>query len=156
MDQLIQDSVIRIQTGAAWAQPDCVYRQKSPREVRKSGWSPVEALKWKKGCILNQQGKWESRRAFVLAPWEARIPCVIEDAEVAGASHDKIEVESLLQRLLSHSTPTVSQEQTILFFTDGSGYEDQVEAVHFAFVSDALHADRTESLLVQIQGGRIR
>ena len=58
---------------------------------------------------------WESRKAFVLAPWEARILCVIENAEVARASHDKI--EAALDR-----TPTV------LFFTDGSGYEGQVGA----------------------------
>ena len=65
---------------------------------------------------------WETRKAFVLAPWEARIPCVIDqDAEVARALHDKIEKESLQQAALDR-TPTV------LFFTDGSGYEGQVGA----------------------------
>jgi ribonuclease HI len=117
MDQIIQETAIRIQTGAAWAQPDslrCVPR--SSQERKKGGWSPLEALRWKKDGILSQQGTWESRKAFVLAPWEARIPCVIDrDTEVARASHD--EIEAALDR-----TPTV------LFFTDGSGYEGQVGA----------------------------
>jgi hypothetical protein len=129
MDQIIQETAIRIQTGAEWAQPDCLRRrqQRSPQEIRKGGWGPLEALRWKKDGILGPKGSvWESRKAFVLAPWEARIPCVIDqDAEAARASHD--EIESLQQAALDR-TPTVSQDQTILFFTDGSGYEGQVGA----------------------------
>jgi ribonuclease HI len=128
MDQIIQETAIRIQTGAVWAQPECLRRQRSPGEVKKGGWGPLEALRWRKDGVLNQQGTWESRKAFVLAPWEARIPCVIDqDAEVARASHDKIEKESLRQAALDR-TPTVSQDRTILFFTDGSGYEGMVGA----------------------------
>ena len=94
-------------------------RQRSPYEIRKGGWSPLEALRWKKDGILDPKGcVWESRRAFALAPWEARIPCVIDqDAEAARASHDKVIQQAALDR-----TPTV------LFFTDGSGYEGQVGA----------------------------
>ncbi|OKP10281.1 hypothetical protein PENSUB_4301 [Penicillium subrubescens] len=131
MDQLIQESAIRIQTGAVWARPGCLHRQRSPQEIKEGGWSPLEALRWKKGGILNQQGIWESRKAFVLAPWEARIKCIIDqDAEAARASHDKIEMECLFQQALSDCTPTVIQDRprTILFFTDGSGYEGQVGA----------------------------
>jgi hypothetical protein len=54
---------------------------------------------------MGQQGTWESRKAFVLAPWEARILCVIEDAEVARASYDKIETASLFQQALSNYRP---------------------------------------------------
>ena len=117
IDQIIQETAIRIQTGTTWAQPECLRRQRSLQEIRKGGWSPLEALRWKKDGILDPKGSvWETRKAFVLAPWEARIPCVIDqDAEVARASHDKI--EAALDR-----TPTV------LFFTDGSGYEGQVGA----------------------------
>jgi hypothetical protein len=128
MVQIIQETAIRIQTGAMWAQPECLRRQRSPQEIKKGGWSPLEAIRWRKDGILNQQGTWESRKAFVLAPWEARIPCVIDqDAEAARASHDKIEKESLRQAALDR-TPTVSQGRTILFFTDGSGYEGMVGA----------------------------
>jgi hypothetical protein len=131
MDQIIQETAIRIQTGGAWAQPECLRRQRSPQEIRKGGWSPLEALRWKNGSVLSQQGTWESRKAFMLAPWEARIPCVIDqDAEATRASHDKIETESLFQQALSDCTPTVTQDRprTILFFTDGSGYEGMVGA----------------------------
>ncbi|OKP12958.1 hypothetical protein PENSUB_1340 [Penicillium subrubescens] len=98
-------SAIRIQTGAAWAQLKCLRRQHSLQETRKGGWSPLGALRWKKDGIMGQQGTWESRKAFVLAPWEARILCVIEDAEVARASYDKIETESLFQQALSNDRP---------------------------------------------------
>ncbi|OKP06605.1 hypothetical protein PENSUB_6226 [Penicillium subrubescens] len=124
MDQIIQETAIRIQTGAAWAQPDSLCcAPRSSQERKKGGWSPLEALRWKKDGILDPKGSvWESRKAFVLAPWEARILCIIEhDAEAARASHDKIEKESLQQAALDR-TPTV------LFFTDGSGYEGQVGA----------------------------
>jgi hypothetical protein len=55
---------------------------------------------------------------------------VIKDTEVARASHNKIETESLFQQALSDYTPTVIQDRprTILFFTDSSGYEGQVGA----------------------------
>jgi ribonuclease HI len=126
MDQIIQEIAIRIQTGAAWAQPECLRRQRSPGEIKKGGWSPLEALRWRKGGVLNQQGTWESRKAFVLAPWEARIPCTIDrDAEAARASHDSIQYH---QQAAVDRAPTVSQDRTILFFTDGSGYEGQVGA----------------------------
>ncbi|KAJ5575680.1 hypothetical protein N7535_002606 [Penicillium sp. DV-2018c] len=97
------------------------------KQVRKGGWSPLEALRWKKDGILNQRGVWESRKAFVLAPWETRIPGVIENAENARASHDRIERESI-QRTVLGRTSTVSENRTILIFTDGSGYEGMVGA----------------------------
>ena len=72
---------------------------------------------------MSQQGTWESRKAFVIAPWEARILCTIDqDTEAARASHDRIERDSLFQQAAPDRTPTV------LFFTDGSGYEGQVGA----------------------------
>ena len=90
---------------------------------------PLEALRWKKDSIPDpKRSVWESRKAFVLAPWEARIPCIIDqDAEGARASHDKIETESLFQRALSGCSPTVLQDHTTLFFTDGR-YEGMVGA----------------------------
>jgi hypothetical protein len=34
---IIQETAIRIQTGAEWAQPDCLRRQLSPQEIGKGG-----------------------------------------------------------------------------------------------------------------------
>jgi ribonuclease HI len=66
---------------------------------------------------------WESRKALVLALWEARILCVInKNAEAARASHNKIKIESLFQQAALDRTPTV------LFFTDRSGYKGIVGA----------------------------
>lgn len=53
MDLIVQETAIRIQTGAIWAQPNCVRHQRSPQEIRKGGWSPLEALRWEKDGTLN-------------------------------------------------------------------------------------------------------
>lgn len=38
IDQIIQETAIRIQTGATWAQPECLRRgPRSPQEIRKGG-----------------------------------------------------------------------------------------------------------------------
>jgi hypothetical protein len=55
MDQIIQETAIRIQTGAAWAQPDCLRHQRSAQEARKGGWSPLEALDGRKVAFWTQK-----------------------------------------------------------------------------------------------------
>ena len=56
-----------------------------------------ETFIWKKNGILDpKESVSKSRKAFVIAPREARILCVIDqDAEAARASHDKIEMEPI-------------------------------------------------------------
>ncbi|KAJ5621796.1 hypothetical protein N7490_012299 [Penicillium lividum] len=71
MEQILQETAIRIQTGAEWAQPYCLQprvRKRTMAEIRLEGTPPLEELRWKKGGILFGSGQWESRTAFVLAP----------------------------------------------------------------------------------------
>ncbi|KOS36290.1 hypothetical protein ACN38_g12979, partial [Penicillium nordicum] len=141
MQQIIEETAIRIQTGAKWAQPECLTARQARRsqDAKRGGLSPLEALQ-KKGQVLERQlgVTWESRTAFVLAPWEPRIRCVIEDAETAIKSHDAIqskatyaEVEAAMAEIEPHlsSAPAPSP---LIFFTDGSGYEEQIGAAAVA------------------------
>jgi len=71
INQIIQETAIRIQTGAKWAQPLCLdpkLGKRTTKETRLSGPSPLEALRWKKGGILFGDDQWESKQAFVLPP----------------------------------------------------------------------------------------
>ncbi|KAJ5212466.1 uncharacterized protein N7498_004112 [Penicillium cinerascens] len=92
-------------------------------ETKLGGITPLEALKWKiHGPLapLQVQGQnvqWESRSAFVLPPWETRIKCVIETAEIAIQTHDGIELDAALADGAIQRT-----------FTDGSGYAGLVGA----------------------------
>ncbi|KAJ5901430.1 hypothetical protein N7504_007424 [Penicillium tannophilum] len=117
IEQIIQETAIRIQTGATWAQPFCLHPRlgkRSGKETCLGGFSPLEQLRWKKGGILFGEGQWESKKAFVLPPWEKRINCIIENsAEAAIKSHDRIQSQ---------------QEGKMVFFTDGSGFEGKVGA----------------------------
>ncbi|KAJ5710399.1 hypothetical protein N7488_004555 [Penicillium malachiteum] len=92
MQQIIENTAIRIQTGPTWAQPPLIPHCRTAAARQRSGWSPIEALQWKKGQILHLDDPdtvWETRKSFVLAPWDQRITCVIEDAEKARISAEK-------------------------------------------------------------------
>lgn len=96
---------------------------------------------------------WESCKAFVLAPWGARILCVIDDAEAERASHDKIETESLFQQASPECSPAVPQDRTTLFFTYGCGYEGMVGASAVApreGVFERRHLGTTEDSTVYV------
>ncbi|KAJ5809046.1 uncharacterized protein N7503_001264 [Penicillium pulvis] len=114
IEQIIQETAIRIQTGAKWAQPFCLSTlgKRTAKETRLGGFSPLEKLRWKKDGILFGRGQWESKRAFVLPPWEKRIDCIIQDSDAAIKSHDQI----------------ISNQRKMVFFTDESGYEGKVGA----------------------------
>ncbi|KAJ6032617.1 hypothetical protein N7540_003349 [Penicillium herquei] len=93
------------------------------------GWSPIEVLRWKKGQILYLDGSnlvWETRKSFILAPWEQRITYVIEDAEKARISAEKA-YPGVPDDPGDPSTD-FSAEKPCVFFTDGSGYEGHIGA----------------------------
>ncbi|KAJ5667634.1 hypothetical protein N7507_003498 [Penicillium longicatenatum] len=118
IEQITQETAIRIQTGAKWAQPFCLYPKlgkRTTQETRLGGYSPLEKLRWKKGGVLFG-GQWESRQAFVLPPWEPRIKCIIENSDAAIKSHDQI---------VSNCDQSRGK---MVFFTDGSGYEGKIGA----------------------------
>ncbi|KAI9043959.1 ribonuclease H family protein [Aspergillus affinis] len=125
MQQTIQEAVARIQTGPAIACPRGLRWKRSKEAFKASGYSPMEALKWKKTGPLyaygGRQEEWETRRAHVLAPWELPMRCIIEGAEEAVQAHDR-----------------VCREDRQIWYTDGSGYQGMVGA---AAVS--IRAERT-------------
>ncbi|KAJ5901433.1 hypothetical protein N7504_007427 [Penicillium tannophilum] len=118
IEQTIQETAIRIQTGATWAQPFCLHPRLGKRtltQTRLGGLSPLEKLRWKKGGILfgesQSEPAWESKSAFVLPPWEKRVNCIIQNSDAAIKTHDQIQSEG-----------------KVVFFTDGSGFEGKVGA----------------------------
>ncbi|KAJ5667630.1 hypothetical protein N7507_003494 [Penicillium longicatenatum] len=113
IEQILQETAIRIQTGAKWAQPYylSILGKRTTKETKLGGFSPLEKLRWKKGGILFGDGQWESKTAFVLPPWEPRIKCIIKDSDTTIKSHNQIQSEGKM-----------------VFFTDGSGYEGKIGA----------------------------
>ncbi|KAJ5642579.1 hypothetical protein N7490_006579 [Penicillium lividum] len=148
MQQIIEETAIRIQTGAKWAQPECLTLTRRPQDVKLGGLSPMEAFQ-KKGQVLERKPGtlWESRTAFVLAPWEPRVRCIIEDAEVAIKSHDEILTDALnakVDAVIAEAEPRldpISNPPTV-FFTDGSGYEGMIGASAVAPQAEPLVAER--------------
>lgn len=57
-------------------------------------WAPMEAQAWKTGECLTAPSdtlarEWESRKAFVHAPWQAQPEVIIEDIEVVVDRHNQ-------------------------------------------------------------------
>jgi hypothetical protein len=74
LQQSIEECAIRILTGPQWACPRTAKMARRPVERRIGGWTPLEAVVWKKGPIkLDCAEKWEEKVAFVLPPWERRL-----------------------------------------------------------------------------------
>jgi hypothetical protein len=129
IDQIIPGTAIRIQTGAVWAQPEWLRRQRSPAEIRNGKGALSKPLDGRKVVYKTSEGY--GNLAVVKAPSESRIPCAIDqDAEVARALHDKIERESLFPQPLSDCTPTAVQDRpwTILFLINCSEHEGMIGA----------------------------
>lgn len=125
MQQMIEEAAIRIQTGPQWARLAGLQSRRNPQETKRGGLSPLEALKWRKGSPLaptrkEQEEQWESRKAFVIAPWEPRIQGIIEERESALRTHDKICQGA-------EAAPTSAPPPQVIY-TDGSGIEGQVGA----------------------------
>ncbi|KAI9035972.1 reverse transcriptase [Aspergillus affinis] len=123
MQQTIQEAAIRIQIGPAMACPRGLRWERSKEAFKVSGYSPMEALKWKKTGPLyaygSRQEEWETRRAHVLAPWELPLRCITEGAEEAVQTHDRI-----------------CREDRQIWYTDGSGYQGIIRAAAVSIRAD--------------------
>ncbi|KAJ5159350.1 uncharacterized protein N7500_009001 [Penicillium coprophilum] len=116
IQQIIEETAIRILTGPRWVCPQIAKIARKPKERKVGGWSPTEAIAWK--TIRLQSDKWEEKQAFVLAPWETRIPCFIENQEAALKTHNGIYEEAACDK----------QGQIKMVFTDGSGFAGHIGA----------------------------
>jgi ribonuclease HI len=116
LQQVIEETTIRILTGPQWACPRIAKEARKPRERKVGGWSPTEAIAQKKPLRLQIGEQWEEKCAFVLAPWEATIPCFIENQEAALKTHNGIYEK------------TVLEGNKDIIFTDGSGFAGHIGA----------------------------
>ncbi|OQE13651.1 hypothetical protein PENFLA_c045G10963 [Penicillium flavigenum] len=114
LQQIVEETTIRILTGPQWACPQTAKEARKPRERRIGGWAPTEAIAWKTLQLRNE--KWEEKQAFILALWEARIPCFVENQEAALKTHNDIYKSAVLE------------ETKDMFFTDGSGFAGHIGA----------------------------
>jgi ribonuclease HI len=116
LQQIVEETTIRILTGPQWACPQIAKEARKPEERKVGGWSPIEAIAQKKLLRLQMGEQWEEKCAFVLAPWEASIPCFVENQEAALKTHNDI-----------YET-TVLEGNKNMIFTDGSGFAGHIGA----------------------------
>jgi ribonuclease HI len=118
IQQIVEETAIRILTGPQWACPQIAKATKTrkPSQRRLGGWSPTEAIAQKTPLRLQPGEKWEEKQAFVLAPWEARMPCFIENQEAALESHNCIYKKAVIEG------------NKDMIFTDGSGFAGHIGA----------------------------
>ncbi|KAJ9480585.1 hypothetical protein VN97_g12967 [Penicillium thymicola] len=120
IQQIVEETAIRILTGPQWACPQTTKEPRKLTQRRLGGWSPTEAIAQKKPLRLLLGEKWEEKQAFVLAPWEAPIPCFIENQEAALETHNDIYEGAVCN--------TDSGRKTDMLFTDGSGFAGHIGA----------------------------
>ncbi|KAJ5186134.1 hypothetical protein N7491_005997 [Penicillium cf. griseofulvum] len=120
LQQIVEETAIRILTGPQWACPQAAKAKEArkPRQRRLGGWAPTEAIAHKKPLRLQLGEQWEEKCASVLAPWEPRIPCYIENQEAAIKTHDSI----------YEDTACDGRNRTTMIFTDGSGFAGHIGA----------------------------
>ncbi|KAJ5117510.1 zinc knuckle domain protein [Penicillium atrosanguineum] len=128
MNRLVKETALRLRTGPAFAVPPTMLRRRPNDERDWAGWTPMEAQAWKTGgCLTAPPGTltrhWESRKAFVQAPWQAPPEVIIEDREVAVERHDRILAIDWRER------PTI-------LYTDGSGIEGRIGAAAIVDLED--------------------
>ncbi|OQD93993.1 hypothetical protein PENVUL_c163G00911 [Penicillium vulpinum] len=115
LHQMAEESAIRIPTGPQWACPQIAKAPPRNAAQRKlGGWSPTEAIARKKPGCLRRGERWEEKRAFVLAPWQAPLPCYVENRQTALDTHDSLQARRILQ------------QDIYLEFTDGSGADGYI------------------------------
>ncbi|KAJ5901429.1 reverse transcriptase [Penicillium tannophilum] len=119
MERISAETALRIRTGPAHGVPQLMIRQRSQQQRQRGGWSPMEAHAWQKGgCLTAPPGalarQWESRRAYVRAPWHMPPEVHILERDAAVKTHSEI---------------SKNQNQgKLLIYTDGSGIEGKVGA----------------------------
>lgn len=94
MNRLVKETAVRLRTGPTFAVPPTMLRSRPADERDWSGWTPMEAQAWKTGgCLTSPPGTlascWESRKAFIQAPWQAPPEVIIEDRETAVHSQTR-------------------------------------------------------------------
>jgi hypothetical protein len=109
MQQIIKETAIRLRTGPVWAHPPSFRGRRSLKETRLGGLTPLEALSRGARSLLalGRDRRWETRKAFIIAPWEPLIQVTIPATEAA---------EEALQAL---GPPRHGEER---YYTNGSGY----------------------------------
>ena len=128
MNRLVKETALRLRTGPAFAVPPTMLRGRPVDERDWAGWTPMEAQAWKKGgCLTAPPGtlarNWESRKAFVQAPWQAPPEVIIEDRETAIDRHNQILMRD-------------SRERPAILYTDGSGIEGRIGAAAIVDLED--------------------
>lgn len=113
LQQIIEETAVRIRTGPELACPESVLKPRTARERRRGGWTPMEALSWKGGPLwpLGEK-KWETRKPYILAPWEPPLVAVIDSHEAALQFHKEY----------------CARRQGIAVYTDGSGLNGRIGA----------------------------
>ncbi|KAJ5819485.1 hypothetical protein N7474_005076 [Penicillium riverlandense] len=103
MDRLVKETALRLRTGPA----------------RKLG-QRADASRLPRTLLPRE---WESRKAFVQAPWQAPPEVIIEDREVAVERHNQVLMKD-------------SREKPLIFYTDGSGIEGRIGAAAIVDLED--------------------
>jgi hypothetical protein len=93
MERICKETAIRIRTGPRFARPIGISERRPAAQRRRGGWTPMEVQAWKKGGSLmtppeTVAGRWESRKAYLRAPWQAPPKVTIQEREEATKSHN--------------------------------------------------------------------
>ena len=115
LDQLVKITAIRIRTGPIHGIPEGMLTRRTDHQLTLGGYTPMEAHAWKKdGCLRappgTLAGKWESREAYVQAPWRELPRIVIDEREKAVSVHDSV----------------LKENTRVSIYTDGSGYQGYI------------------------------
>ncbi|QQK42055.1 reverse transcriptase [Penicillium digitatum] len=118
LDRLVQLAAIRIRTGPAYAVPKTMLVERGHMQKQRGGYTPMEAQTWKKGgCLTTPLGPlastWESRKAYIQAPWTKPPRVYIEERERA---------------INTHKRTTEQLYAPARLYTDGSGYQGGIGA----------------------------